>query len=97
MLANNLRKGMVVKTTSPNSRGRGALAGRGRGTRMKKVEEPVVLTLSSDEEEEEGETGDKKQQKATVPFAFEPVFGLPEAGDGPHVGDSEISGELVKF
>lgn len=96
--------GTPVRLTSPSKakRGgastRGTLAARGRATvlrtgktlvRMKKVEEPVVLTLSSDDE---GEEEPAKTPPARYPF--EPVYVKDEGGAGD---SSEMSGELTKI
>lgn len=87
-----LKRGGIAGRT-PSLRGRGAAmsagtAGKGRGvSRVKKVEEPVVLTLSSDEEEEE--EGTSKPPKR---YPFE-----PEYADEGAAGDSvstDISGKL---
>lgn len=67
------------------SRGRGA--GRGRGRLAKKIEEPVVYTLSSDDEGEEEEGGQGASQSA--PFPFEPSISPQTLAEG------EISGEWI--
>lgn len=90
-----------IKRTSPavrapSARGRGARVtpgsgrgGRGGAARGRKVEEPVVLTLSSDEEDE-GADGDSKTPKR---YAFEPEY--PDEGGSGDTNATDIPGKLT--
>lgn len=85
------------------SRGRGGPAGtpagsggRGRGSRAPKVEEPVVLTLSSDEDEEDSETKETSNGTEAMPrrYPFEPVY-MDEGGGGDGTAMELFPGKCV--
>lgn len=85
-----------LSARSPAIKARGGAAtvalkaspGKGRGvSRVRRLEEPVVLTLSSDDEEQLDSQPSKPQQ-----YPFEPVY-ADEGGAGDAVA-TDISGEL---
>lgn len=88
------RPSPAVRAPSVRGRGTGVTPGSGRGgrggaARGRKVEEPVVLTLSSDEEEE-GADGDSKTPKR---YAFEPEY--PDEGGSGDTNATDIPGKLT--
>lgn len=91
------RTATAVRTQSVRGRGVGGTpssAARGRGARARKVEEPVVLTLSSDDEEAETE-----EARAAVTthsrYAFEPVYA--DDGGAGDSADSTVTDVPGKF